>query len=224
MSVRSSFTFLGLVLLFFQCKTSLSSAEENKDLRTLYVAAQRVDCTGVGPQTCYQVRLTPQESWNLYYGEIEGFDYEAGYEYKIKVEKIFNTNPPADAAGFRYQLVEVLDKKAPEWIGLHDIWVLESIEGTPVTVAERPRLELFPGEERIQGFAGCNQFFGKMKASAQSIQFSGIGSTKMFCTGKMEMESQLLSNLAKADTYLIKNLQLILLKGKQQLMVLRKVD
>ena len=185
---------------------------------------QRIDCTGVGPQVCYQIRLSPEEDWKLYYGEIEGFDYEPGYEYKIRVNKLVITNPPADAAGFRYQLVEVLDKKAPEWMGLHDIWALESIKGKTIELEKRPFMELFPGQEKVQGFAGCNQFFGKIKATGESIQFEELGSTKMFCSDKMEVENEFLTTLRAVDNYYIKDLRLILSEGKQQLMVLRKVD
>ncbi|GJM34700.1 MAG: hypothetical protein DHS20C18_37010 [Saprospiraceae bacterium] len=223
--MRYSIILLLFCLFQFQCKTTQNPPAENGgETLTLYVAAQRVDCTGVGPQTCYQTRQSPKEDWTLFYGQIEGFDFEPGYEYQLIVEKTTIPNPPADASSFKYKLKKQVAKTRVDYGGLHDIWALESLNGKTVDVTERPRLELFPGEERIGGFAGCNQFFGKMKLDGQKVDFSGIGSTRMFCDGKMDLESQFLSALDATDQYVIKNLQLTLSQGNQQLMVLRKVD
>ncbi|MDR1222078.1 MAG: substrate-binding domain-containing protein [Tannerella sp.] len=43
-------------------------------------------------------------------GGIEGFDYEAGYEYRLKVLKTHLANPPADGSDFVYRLIEILSK------------------------------------------------------------------------------------------------------------------
>jgi hypothetical protein len=43
--------------------------------------------------------------------EIDGFHYEAGYEYRLKVLKKHLENPPADASDVTYELLEILLKK-----------------------------------------------------------------------------------------------------------------
>lgn len=48
---------------------------------------------------------------------IEGFTFEPGYFYTLKVKKTILANPPADSGNVRYQLVEVLKKeKDPSYI------------------------------------------------------------------------------------------------------------
>ena len=48
---------------------------------------------------------------------IEGFTFEPGYFYTLKVKKPILANPPADSGNVRYQLVEVLKKeKNPSYI------------------------------------------------------------------------------------------------------------
>jgi hypothetical protein len=43
--------------------------------------------------------------------DIEGFNYEAGYECRLKVQKTHLANPPADAKNITYKLLKVVSKK-----------------------------------------------------------------------------------------------------------------
>ena len=117
---------------------------------------------------------------------------------------------------------EAPDPYAPT---LHDIWVLETMDGKAVDREKpRPRLELFPEEGRIAGTGGCNQLFGQMEASGWQINFQDIGTTKMYCRELMETESRFLQLLQEADSYRIKELKLILLSGEETTLVFQKVD
>lgn len=73
------------------------------------VAGQRSPCTGVAPMLCLQVRTQPGAPWQLHYGDIEGFDWQSGTEYVIRVREEAVANPPADAPSRRWVLLEVLD-------------------------------------------------------------------------------------------------------------------
>ncbi len=64
-----------------------------------------------------QVRTASESAWQvLPLNGIEGFDYEEGYAYRLKVEKTHLANPPADASNVRYKLLEILSKQASESI------------------------------------------------------------------------------------------------------------
>src|SRR4028118_1922652 len=78
--------------------------------KTVYVGPQRVDCEGMGPQKCYQVKERLEDPWLLFYDEIEGFNYEEGYTYEIRVEETQVADPPADGASFKWRLLEVVSK------------------------------------------------------------------------------------------------------------------
>lgn len=80
-------------------------------IETLYVNRELVDCEGgAGPQKCLQVRRRPDELWELFYGEIEGFSFEPGFTYQLRVDVEEVDNPPPDASSLRYALVEIVDK------------------------------------------------------------------------------------------------------------------
>ncbi|MDF3886525.1 META and DUF4377 domain-containing protein [Cupriavidus basilensis] len=75
--------------------------------KTVYVDSQRVECSGVGRQTCYRVRDNPNAPWTLWYGPIEGLDFEPGIAYTLRVRETRVENPPADASAIRWQLLSV---------------------------------------------------------------------------------------------------------------------
>ncbi|MGT2429903.1 DUF4377 domain-containing protein [Cupriavidus basilensis] len=75
--------------------------------KTVYVDSQRVECSGVGRQTCYRVRDNPNAPWTLWYGPIEGLDFEPGITYTLRVRETRVENPPADASAIRWQLLSV---------------------------------------------------------------------------------------------------------------------
>lgn len=81
------------------------------DVRTLFVNAQQVDCTGAGPQKCLQTRVKETDPWELFYGGIEGFTFEPGHVYELRVEVSKVDNPPADGSSLRYRLIEIVAKK-----------------------------------------------------------------------------------------------------------------
>lgn len=77
---------------------------------TLYVNSQKVDCVGVGPQKCLQIRRSEDESWSFFYDDIEGFTFEPGFVYTLRVSEEEIENPPADASSKRIKLEEVISK------------------------------------------------------------------------------------------------------------------
>ncbi|MNT07001.1 META domain protein [compost metagenome] len=75
--------------------------------KTVYIDSQRVECPGVGKMMCYRWRESPDAAWQLWYGPIEGLDFEQGVSYKLRVREYQVPNPPADASAIRWQLLNV---------------------------------------------------------------------------------------------------------------------
>lgn len=49
-------------------------------------------------------------SWRAVYSGIEGFDYEPGYEYRLRIKAEQLANPPQDGSSVRYTLLEQISK------------------------------------------------------------------------------------------------------------------
>lgn len=72
-------------------------------------------------------------------------------------------------------------------------WVVAELDGMAVEAdSTRPALTLTLGreEQRASGHAGCNQFGGTWRGSADSLSFGPLAMTRMFCEGRMELEAR----------------------------------
>ena len=74
------------------------------------IAPQRVPCVGVGPMQCLSVREHPDTAWTLLFDGIEGFSFEPGYQYTIRVAVRTVNNPPADGSSVAYRLLALITK------------------------------------------------------------------------------------------------------------------
>ena len=108
---RSFVSSLLLVLVFTGCDGSKDPVgpiePEYIETRVVTVGPTLTRCYGVGEQSCMIV------DGGLFYDAIEGFEYEAGYNYRLRIGKYDPWNggePPQDAGRYAYRLLEQLEK------------------------------------------------------------------------------------------------------------------
>ena len=77
---------------------------------TLYVGSQTVECMGFIQQKCLLVKLRQDDPYQFFYDSIEGFSFEAGFEYTIKVIRRRRPELSADQGLYTWQLSEILAK------------------------------------------------------------------------------------------------------------------
>ncbi|MFB5620952.1 MAG: DUF4377 domain-containing protein [Nitrosopumilus sp.] len=85
-----------------ECNTS-------SETKILYIDSKLVDCVGVSPQQCMLIRESTDSKWQMFYDKIEGFDFQEGIQYKLKVMIDNVENPPADSSSLKYTLIEILE-------------------------------------------------------------------------------------------------------------------
>ena len=73
---------------------------------------------------------------SLVFGAIEGFTYEKGHAYELKVRKTILANPPADGSNCRYKLIEIFEDRT-------------------VTEPETPEEPIVNSEEDIEYYDLC---------------------------------------------------------------------
>jgi heat shock protein HslJ len=109
--------------------------------------------------------------------------------------------------------------------GLEDVnWTLEQfgekgnlkdiIGGSKVTATFDSQ------EDRIQGSAGCNHYFGGYEAKKGQLSISQIGYTEMYCVGPegvMDQEHDFLQILQKAESYQVNSDELRIDCGDSEL-------
>ncbi|MEL1253251.1 META domain-containing protein [Flavobacterium sp. DGU38] len=110
---------------------------------------------------------------------------------------------------------------------LHDIWVLEELDGYKVFTTdfqkELPRIEIHAAENRFMGFGGCNSINGSLFFENDLLRFNNIISTLMACP-ENNKEDKFIKTLQSTTTYSIKNNRLTLSNPSGKLLVLKKVD
>jgi hypothetical protein len=110
--MRLLFIFLLLTGLRAGCRQGASEIFPREVM--MRVNYYRQSCQGEGSYDCLLVQQGKQlgsQSWELFYDDIQGFAYEPGYIYtlRVKIEKI--QDPLQDGSDRRYLLVKVLSKK-----------------------------------------------------------------------------------------------------------------
>jgi heat shock protein HslJ len=73
--------------------------------------------------------------------------------------------------------------------------------GVQSVVANSEPTLVFDEESGVTGFTGCNNFFGTYSTDGDTIAFSGLGSTEMFCEDTADQEVWMLAALDEATTY-----------------------
>ncbi|MFD1315397.1 DUF4377 domain-containing protein [Namhaeicola litoreus] len=177
--------------------------------KTFYVADHLVDCVGVAPQKCMLIREKQTDPWSNFYGRIDGFDYEEGFEYLIKVKETKIKNPPADGSSLKYTLIEVLRKrKTEEEISLYNDWKVTYLKGV-VSFQRNPTIKIDNEEGKVSGFAGCNNFFGTFEPGTGTFDFAQIGMSRIGMTRKMcadmTVENAFTNSLNEISYYKIEN-------------------
>lgn len=222
-----------LILLTFSCATF----KANKTNHVIYwVDSTKIPCTGVGPMQCLKIQkgeTINEENWQNFYSTIEGFEFEAGYIYKLIVneESKSKKNLAADASTISYTLIKELEKQLDNKFLINNIWLVESINGeTPqkkntehkLTI---PQIEFNVAEMKVNGTDGCNNFFGSIKKiDAEELIFSPLASTKKACIGT-DIPNKFNSALGKTSSYKIENFKLILFDAENnKILIFRKKD
>jgi len=110
---------------------------------------------------------------------------------------------------------------------LHDIWVLEELNGYKVFITdfqkEFPRVEINSAENRFSGFGGCNSMTGQIFFEKDVLRFSKVVSTLMACP-QGNKEGEFLKALQATTTYSIGDNRLTLSNPSGKLVVFKKVD
>lgn len=101
--------------------TACMNEDEPKDITnevTMYVSSETgtmydfFDAYETYPIECMLVKERGEDEYRpMAFRSIQGFEYEKGYEYDLRVNKTTLANPPADGSIYKYQLVRVVEKR-----------------------------------------------------------------------------------------------------------------
>lgn len=99
-----------LILALLAATFMTVSCNITKPTAVFTIASMDVNCEGIGSQKCLLIKKEGQTDWQFFHGNIEGFNYEVGNEYVLKVREEIVHNSPADASSIRYTLLKEISK------------------------------------------------------------------------------------------------------------------
>lgn len=202
-----------LVAMLFSCSTQK---------KIYWVNSRKVDCMGVGAMSCMQVQKgnnIEEKQWQNFYSSIEGFNYEPGYIYKLRVkeERFPEEKVSADASSIKYTLVKVVDKQMDNSVFANGKWLLTRINGESVNRSVvLPTLEIDLDNSRIFGSGGCNTYSGPIQQLTQeAIQLGNIASTRKACINR-NIEDTYLKVLNQVASYKVDQSELVLFDENEE--------
>lgn len=77
------------------------------------------------------------------------------------------------------------------------VWLLTELNGKDISTVESLKsisVLYSKDDKKVSGFAGCNSFTGSFEMNGSEISAT-LASTRMFCEGKMEIETEFLKVL-----------------------------
>jgi len=211
---------LGFLLLVMVSLVACKQPQKKGNEKIFWVHSSKISCEGVGKMNCLQVKRGEDFEtlrWESFYSNIEGFEYQPGYIYKIKVNESKRKNVPADASSLEYELVEVLSKEQDKFLSITGIWLLQQINGKDVDLNPNDALlEIKSSQQKFFGKAICNQINGNIKhVKDNKISITKVISTMMMCEN-IELETEYISALQNVEEFKVgdRKLQFLDLKGE----------
>ncbi|AOW10225.1 META domain-containing protein [Flavobacterium gilvum] len=154
---------------------------------------------------------------------------------QIMQQKCSNTMS-GDKSGYSVRIELIKDNKSTFLSGcgnyvtdshLHDIWVLEQINGQKVSLTdfakELPNLEINTSTNKFLGFAGCNRMNGTIFFERGLLRFTNVITTRMTC-GANNKENDFIKILQSTTKYNVENRRLILINNSDEELVFKKLD
>lgn len=202
-------------------------SESEDETVTWWINSAKVDCTGVGPMTCFQIQKGKQieaGKWEFFYSNIEGFAYEPGNIYQVKIEVNKRPEPiPADASSLTYKLLEIISKTTDPSLKLTNIWkVLEVGEfKDPKSFKNGEALifEINRSAGTYFGDMGCNSVRGGIKEADAENLILGPGASTMMACPDMKVEQAIGKALIDTRKYKLENNQLHLLDSARKVLI-----
>jgi heat shock protein HslJ len=190
-----------LLLLFI----SRAIAQDNPNEIIIHVAPYEQECEEA---TCLVIRELPDGELSLFSGEIEGFDYEAAYEYQLRVNVTREEGSNAETGAYEqftsYEFIELVAKFPAGFA--NKIWELQTINNIAPQNASSFTLVFY--EDGSLGINGdCNSFMAS-EYSPDPANITVGGMTRMFCEGSIEAE--FVKALNSVNLWTIENGELIL--------------
>jgi heat shock protein HslJ len=208
---------LGLIaVLFVISSCTVTEKISSNDNQIWWISGVKTECSGVAEKmkclNIYKGKDINNPTWENFYPNIEGFEFEEGYLKKIEVktEKLEPKDVPAYASSIKYTLVKELEKIVDYRMNINGKWILSRLNDTLIDNSITSlTMEIDLEQKRVMGRESCKGYFGSiLNITFKTIQFGTITRTKRPCPD-YSREREYHKALNKVTNYQIKGSNLI---------------
>lgn len=118
------------------CPRSSGGQTGDQDTLTIQVNHYLVPCTGMDFQWCLVYKEKGDDDWKYSYSDIEGLEYQWGYNYELEVEVVEERNPPIDDPGGYFRLKKVIRQEKEPSDTQFELILAEPGSGSSVNIKE----------------------------------------------------------------------------------------
>jgi len=102
---------LGLIVGALALSSACAQGIGDDDERTVFIGPQPISCMAMMPTQCMPQAPTAQGPWSyMFVWAIEGFEYQPGFLYELRIREFEDPKPPADAPSTRRVLIRLVSK------------------------------------------------------------------------------------------------------------------
>ncbi len=202
--------------------------------RTIYIDSQKENCQYHDTlQTCFRYTFNKKYPYRALLTKSLKFNYEEGYEYKIKV-KVLREAREATQYQEDYQFVQIISKIKKEnpmpsneeqthSISIFNQWILESFpkeKQLEKPIEKSSYFTINKEKNEINGNTGCNSFGGGVNIQGDKITFINLFQTERYCEEAAAQEQLFMEQLMKANRFAIQGAELMLFENDTLLMTM----
>ena len=197
------------IIFIFSLLILISCSEKDTNKAVIWVSGFKATCNaGAGKSNCLLINRSDyltEDTWELFYGDVEGFEFQEGTLKKIEILAQEGVGQvAADQSKLTYTLVKELDQRKDIRYLLRGEWKLNSLNGETLNdTFTPPTLGFNLVEMKINGHGGCNSYNGSIKQlGLESMVFGDLINTLKICA-EDTIETVYLSALNNVRKYSI---------------------
>ncbi|MFN2159182.1 MAG: DUF4377 domain-containing protein [Anaerolineales bacterium] len=97
-----------LLIILVGCLSACVPPSQYDNQKTIFVAANKVNCVNGETGDCLLIKESPDDEWTIFYGSIDGFEYQPGIEYELLIQSKVVGEPGNGGPMLKFELVKIL--------------------------------------------------------------------------------------------------------------------
>ncbi|MBU2913495.1 MULTISPECIES: META domain-containing protein [Reichenbachiella] len=206
--------YLVALAMLWSCSASKTDKTDLYTYRIdhIWINSFTAPCASIGRPECYMTQVADgdlsMDEWTVFYHDVDGFKFEDGYLYQLKVRVDFSDTSSSSKDYIKYTLLEIEQRLRDYSLDLGEHWDITMLEGDSINLPvgqKQPYIKFNTIGEMVIGHSSCNSFSGPYTLDMiNKIKIGPIVSTRKMCPD-LSIETSLLAQFGQITEYSVKD-------------------